>query len=218
MPAFRIRAARVPKACGPARPAHPLPIRIMHWVGAISIICMMLSGWTIYNASPSLPIIFPRWMTLGGWLAGGIAWHISIMWVLFAYGGAYLLYGIFSGHFLRHIRPYRPRAVFRDVWATLTGRLGHKLGHYNAVQRVLYAGVITVICVTVLTGLAIWKAVQLGWLTDLFGNSPIARAIHLSGMICIVLFLIAHLTLVAIFPRALVAMVTDTPAESEEPR
>jgi thiosulfate reductase cytochrome b subunit len=35
----------------------------MHWVGAISILCMMLSGWAIYNASPSLPFTFPRWMT-----------------------------------------------------------------------------------------------------------------------------------------------------------
>ena len=76
-------AARVFAAHGltyrPARPAHPLPIRIMHWIGAISVLCMMLSGWAIYNASPSLPFTFPRWMTLGGWLAGGIAWHISVM-------------------------------------------------------------------------------------------------------------------------------------------
>jgi thiosulfate reductase cytochrome b subunit len=147
----------------------------MHWVGASSIICMMLSGWTIYNASPCLPFSFPRWMTLGGWLAGGIAWHISVMWVLFADGAAYLLYGIFSGHFCTHIRPQGPRTVFRDIWAALTGRLGHRLGHYNAVQRLLYAGVITVICITVLTGLSIWKSVQLGWLTDLFGGYPVAR-------------------------------------------
>jgi thiosulfate reductase cytochrome b subunit len=188
----------------------------MHWVGAISILCMMLSGWAIYNASPSLPFTFPRWMTLGGWLAGGIAWHISVMWVLFADGSAYLLYGFFSGHFRRDIRPCGPRAVIRDMWAALTGRLGHRLGHYNAVQRLLYAGVIAVICVSVVTGLSIWKPVQLGWLADLFGDYPVARSIHLAAMICIALFLVVHLTLVAIFPRTLVAMVTDTAAEPEE--
>ena len=138
----RTRTARVLTTHGPARPTHPLPIRIMHWVGAISILCMMLSGWAIYNASPSLPFTFPRWMTLGGWLAGGIAWHISVMWVLFVDGAAYLLYGFCSGHFRRDIRPRGPRAVIRDMWAALTGRLGHRLGHYNAVQRLLYAGVI----------------------------------------------------------------------------
>jgi thiosulfate reductase cytochrome b subunit len=177
---------------------------------------MMLSGWAIYNASPSLPFTFPRWMTLGGWLAGGIAWHISVMWVLFVNGSAYLLYGFRRGHFRRDIRPRGPRAVIRDMWAALTGRLGHRLGHYNAVQRLLYAGVIAVICVSVVTGLSIWKPVQLGWLTDLFGGYPVARFIHLAAMICVALFLVVHLTLVAVFPRTLVAMITNTAAEPEE--
>jgi thiosulfate reductase cytochrome b subunit len=210
------RAAHVPSTHGSARSVHPLPIRIMHWVGAAAVICMILSGWAIYNASPSLPFTFPRWMTLGGWLAGGIAWHISVMWVLFVDGSVYLLHGFCSGHFRRDIRPRGPRAVVRDMWAALTGRLGHRLGHYNAVQRLLYAGVIAVICVSVATGLSIWKPVQLGWLTDLFGGYPVARLIHLAAMICVALFLIVHLTLVVIFPRTLVAMVTDTAAEPKE--
>ena len=188
----------------------------MHWIGAAAVICMMLSGWAIYDASPSLPFTLPRWMTLGGWLAGGIAWHISVMWVLFVDGAAYLIYGFVSGHFRRDITPRGPRAVIRDMWAALTGNLGHSLGHYNAVQRLLYAGVIAIICVSVLTGLSIWKPVQLGWLTDLFGGYPVARLIHLAAMICIALFLIVHLTLVVIFPRTLVAMVTNTAAEPEE--
>ena len=129
------------------RPAHPLPIRIMHWIGAASVVCMMLSGWAIYNASPSLPFSFPRWMTLGGLLAGGIAWHISVMWVLFADGALYLLYGCLSGHFRQDICPQGPRAVVRDLIAALTGRLDHRLGYYNAVQRLLYAGVMVIICI-----------------------------------------------------------------------
>ena len=65
-------------------PAHSLPVRIMHWLGATAVICITLSGWQIYNASPLLPSTFRRWMTLGGWLGGGIAWHLSAMWVLFS--------------------------------------------------------------------------------------------------------------------------------------
>ena len=189
----------------------------MHWIAAPAVMCMMLSGWAIYNASPDLPFTFPRWMTLGGWLAGGIAWHISVMWLLFAVGIAYLLYGFASGHFLRDFFPPSPRAVIRTVAAALTGRLGHSLGHYNAVQRLLYAGVIVLICLQVVTGVAIWKPVQLGWITDLFGGFPIARNIHLAAMIGIVLFLAVHLTLVVIFPRTLVAMFTGTPSEPEDP-
>ena len=200
----------------PGHPAHPLPIRIMHWIAAPAIICMILSGWAIYDASPSLPFTFPRWMVLGGWLAGGIAWHISVMWALFADGLAYLLYGLASGHFHRDLSPPSPRAVIRTVIAALTGRLDHRLGHYNAVQRLLYAGVIVLICLQVATGLAIWKPVQLGWVAELFGGYPIARNIHLAAMIGIALFLVVHLTLVAIFPRTLLAMLSGAAAEPEE--
>ena len=195
------------------RPAHPLPVRIMHWVAAAAIITMMLSGWEIYNASPSLPFTFPHWATLGGWLAGGIAWHISAMWVLFADGLAYLGYGFFSGHFRRDIKPVGPRALVHDVGAALTFRLDHRLGHYNAVQRLLYSGVILAVCVAVATGLSIWKPVQLGWLTGFFGGYPIARGIHLAMMLCIAGFLVVHLVLVALFPRTLVSMVTTLEAE-----
>ena len=95
--------------------AHPLPVQIMHWIGAAAIICMILSGWAIYNASPLLPFTFPPWVTLGGWLGGGIAWHLSAMWVLCADGLAYLGYGILFGHFRRDIRPPGPKAILRDL-------------------------------------------------------------------------------------------------------
>jgi thiosulfate reductase cytochrome b subunit len=138
------------------------------------------------------------------------------MWVLFVDGIAYLLYGVASGHFRRDFFPPSPRALIRTMIAALTGRLGHSLGHYNAVQRLLYAGVIVLICIQVLTGFAIWKPVQLGWIADLFGGFPVARNIHLAGMVGILLFLVVHLTLVAIFPRTLVAMVAGIEADPEE--
>jgi thiosulfate reductase cytochrome b subunit len=187
----------------------------MHWIGATAVICMILSGWAIYNASPSLPFSFPAWLTLGGWLAAGIAWHLSAMWVLFADGVAYLGYAILSGHFRRDVRPVGPKAVLRDLGGALRLRLGHRLGHYNAVQRLLYTGVIVVICLSVVTGLAIWKPVQLGWLTALFGDYPMARHIHLAMMALIVGFLVIHLVLVALFPRTLISMLVSLRAEPE---
>ena len=193
--------------------AHSLPIRIMHWIGAAAVICMILSGWEIYNASPLLPFTFPRWMTLGGWLGGGIAWHLSAMWVLFADGFAYLAYGILSGHFRRDILPPRPKIILRDLDDALQFRLGHQLGSYNGVQRLLYMGVIIVICLAVVTGLSIWKPVQLGWLTGLFGGYPVARTIHLTMMALIVGFLIIHLALVILFPRTLVSMLAPVRSE-----
>lgn len=205
----------MPKRHAAERAAHPLPIRIMHWIGVYAISCMILSGWQIYNASPSLPFAFPPWMTLGGWLAGGIAWHISAMWLLFADGLAYLAYGFLSGHFRRHLTPPAPRAVVDDLGRAVRFRLPHRLGHYNAVQRLLYDGVILTVLLAITTGLAIWKPVQFGWLTGLFGGYPVARGIHLALMGLIVAFVLVHVTLVAIYPRTLVAMLAGVRADPE---
>jgi thiosulfate reductase cytochrome b subunit len=200
----------------PARTsAHSAAIRIMHWVWVYAVGCMVFSGWEIYNASPSLPFSFPGWTGLGGWLGGGLAWHFSAMWLLAMDGMAYLVYGFLSGHFQRELAVPTPRAFLRDFWSALTFRLGHRIGHYNAVQRVLYLGVIGGVVLQVVTGLAIWKPVQLGGLATVLGGYPIARNIHLATMFLIVAFVVVHLTLVAIFPRTLVSMIVSRPAERE---
>ena len=135
--------------------AHPAIIRVLHWVWVYAIGCMVFSGWEIYNASPSLPFSFPRWTGVGRWLGGALAWHFSAMWLLALSGIAYLAYGFASGHFRRDLGIPTPRAVVGDLWSALTFRLGHRLGHYNAVQRLLYLGVIGALLVQVVTGLAI---------------------------------------------------------------
>jgi thiosulfate reductase cytochrome b subunit len=198
-----------------AVPAHPVAIRCMHWVWVYAIGCMVFSGWQIYTASPSLPLAFPRWTRLGGWLGGALAWHFSAMWVVGIDGAAYLAYGFLSGHFRRDFGIPGPAAVWRDFWAALTFRLGHRLGHYNAVQRLLYIGVIFALVLQVATGVAIWKPVQLAPLVNLFGGYPLARNIHLANMFVIVAFVIIHVTLALIFPRTIVSMVVGLPVESE---
>jgi thiosulfate reductase cytochrome b subunit len=200
---------------GRARPAHPAIVRVMHWIAAFAILCMILSGWQIYNASPILPFVFPRWMTLGGWLAGAIAWHFAAMWLLVLDGLAYLAYGFLSGHFRRDFLPIESRAVARDLGRALRLGLPHRLGHYNAVQRLLYVGAIVVVVLTVLTGVSIWKPVQLAWLTELFGGYEVARRIHFVMMSLIVAFLFVHLSLVALFPRTLVSMVVGLRRERD---
>jgi thiosulfate reductase cytochrome b subunit len=195
------------------RAAHPWPVRVMHWIGAYAMFCMILSGWQIYNASPSLPATVPNWMTLGGWLAGGIAWHIAAMWLLVADGAAYLIYGVVTGHFQRTFGRPSIRHVLRDIGLALRFKLPHQAGVYNSVQRLLYIFVIVAAVLAVITGLSIWKPVQLGFITDLFGGYAIARLIHLGLMAAIVGFVIIHLVLVALFPRTLVSMVVSTPGE-----
>ncbi len=188
--------------------AHPAIVRITHWVGAAAMIVMILSGWAIYNASPILPFVIPPAWTLGGWLAAGIAWHIAAMWVLIADGAVYLVWGLASGHFRRDFLPLQPMAVLRDLGSALRFRLRHKLGTYNAVQRLLYVLVTVAAVLAVLTGFSIWKPVQLGWLTWVFGGYDLARRIHFALMSAIVAFLVVHVALVALVPSTLVGMVT----------
>jgi len=186
-------------------PSRPLVLRLTHWVGAVAMLCMILSGWQIYNASPILPFTFP--IGLGGWLGAGIAWHIAAMWVLMLDGVVYLTWALASGHFRRDFLPLSPREFTHDLGAALRFRLTHDSDRYNAVQRVLYAGVLIAAIGAVLTGLSIWKPVQFAPLTRLFDGYPTARVLHFCMMSAIVLFLIVHVTLVAIVPATLRRMI-----------
>jgi thiosulfate reductase cytochrome b subunit len=187
---------------------HPLVVRVTHWVNVFAMTCMVMSGWQIYDASPLFPFTFPRWATLGGWLAGGIAWHFAAMWLLVGNALIYFAYGLLGRHFMRSFVPLTPALFWRDLKAALTFRLHHELGIYNAVQRLLYIAVLVLGALAVLSGLALWKPVQLQPLTALLGGYEVARRVHFVAMAGIVLFTVVHLALVAIVPRTLPAMIT----------
>lgn len=189
------------------RPIHPWPLRVMHWLNAVAIITMIGSGWQIYDASPLFGFTFPTAITIGGWLGAGIAWHLAFMWLLAANGLAYLGWGFASGHFREKLWPISPRAVLTEAWAALRFKLPHQRGMYNAVQRALYAGVIFAGIVVVISGLAIWKPVQLWFFTDLLGGYFAARYVHFFAMAAIVSFLVIHVLLVALVPKVLPPMI-----------
>jgi thiosulfate reductase cytochrome b subunit len=180
----------------------------MHWLNAIAIIILIGSGWEIYDASPFLPFSFPPLVTIGGWLGGAIAWHLAAIWLLMLNGLCYLIWGIATGHFRRKFFPLTPRSVIQDIVQALKLHLPHQTGVYNAVQRLLYLGVIILGILAVLSGLAVWKPVQLWFLSDLFGGFFISRVVHFLVMTGIVLFLAVHLILVALVPKVLPPMIT----------
>ena len=187
---------------------HPLVVRLTHWVNAFALGCMVTSGWQIYNASPLLPFRFPAWATLGGWLAAGIAWHLAAMWLLVGNALIYFGYGLLGRHFRRTLLPVTPRAVARDLGQALHFRLHHELGVYNAVQRLLYLLVLILGVIAVLSGLGMWKPVQLQALDALVGGYPVMRWVHFAAMTGIVGFFIVHILLVMLVPRTLLAMIT----------
>jgi thiosulfate reductase cytochrome b subunit len=186
---------------------HPGWVRVTHWINAVAMLVMIASGWRIYNASPLFPFEFPNGLTLGGWLAGALLWHLAAMWVLALNGIIYVTLGIASGRFRRKLLPIDPADIYADVRAALAGRLAHAdLSVYNAVQRLLYLGVIAAGIAIVLSGLAIWKPVQLQWLTTLLGGYEPARVVHFLCMTAIVGFLLIHVVMALLVPRSLRAM------------
>jgi thiosulfate reductase cytochrome b subunit len=194
-----------------SRSIHPVWVRLTHWINAVAIFVMIGSGWRIYNASPLFPFSFPPAVTIGDGLdglPGALLWHFAAMWLLVANGAAYVALGVLTGRFRRKLLPIYPREVVRDLLAALTGRLSHAdLSVYNAVQRLLYAGVILAGVVIVLSGLSIWKPVQLQELVALFGGYDAARFVHFFAMASIVGFLAVHIILAILVPKSLRAIV-----------
>jgi thiosulfate reductase cytochrome b subunit len=188
---------------------HPVWVRVTHWVNALAMLMMIGSGWQIYDASPLFRFIyFPTHLALGQWLAGALLWHFAAMWLLVINGIVYISLGIATGRFRRKLFPIRPRAVVNDFLEALRGKLAHDdLSVYNAVQRLLYVGVILAAIVIVLSGVSIWKPVQLKYLTALFGGYDFARYVHFFAMASIVGFLTVHVALALIVPKSLRAMI-----------
>jgi thiosulfate reductase cytochrome b subunit len=183
-------------------------VRIMHWVNAVAMIVMITSGWQIYNASPLFDFRFSRSITLGGWLGGGLLWHFAAMWVLMLNGLLYLGFGVATGRFRRKLLPITPSGLAGDLAKAATFRLSHRdLTTYNYIQKLLYAGIILVGILVVLSGLSMWKPVQLHWLTALFGGYDTARYVHFFAMAAIVAFLVVHIALSVLVPRSLRAMI-----------
>lgn len=190
------------------RAIHPLVVRITHWVNAFAMLLMIASGWRIYNASPLFDFKFPNEITLGGWLAGALQWHFAAMWLMVVNGIVYIAYGILSRHFKSNLLPLTPRSVWREFNNALRGRIRHEVGVYNAVQRAAYIGIIGVLVVQVLSGLAIWKPVQFQELAALMGGYEGARLVHFFAMALIVAFVAVHVIMVALVPRTFPPMLT----------
>jgi thiosulfate reductase cytochrome b subunit len=188
---------------------HPLPVRITHWINALAILVMVLSGWRIYDASPLFGFRFPPAWTLGGWLGGALQWHFAAMWLLALNGMIYLAYGLFSGHLRRRLFPLTPGAMLRDLLDALRGRLSHSdLSVYNAAQKAAYLGAILLAAGLILSGLAIWKPVQLYGLGSLMGDYEGARLLHFFCMAGIVLFVLVHVAMVVLVPKTFLTMIT----------
>jgi len=192
---------------------HSLAIRWFHWINFPFLAVMIWSGLLIYWANDIyrigfgdktlikfFPQTFYQTLNLNRHLAEGMAYHFLFMWLFFFNGFAYVLYTIFSGEW-RYLLPNR--SSFREAWLVLLHDLHIRKtkppqGKYNAAQRIAYSAIIVMGIGSVLTGLAIYKPIQLGWLCSIFGGYKMARIIHFALTIGYVLFFIIHIIQVII--------------------
>ncbi len=221
-------------AGGQLIPVHSRFVRVTHWLNAIAIIVMIGSGWRIYNNVPIFHwLTFPEWATLGGdpdityklnkdaGFSNALLWHFAFMWLFFINGAVALSVGALSGRLRRKWLPISVQELVHDLREALSFNLAHDdITIYNAVQKLLYIGVVLAMILMLASGLAIWKPVQFGWLTWLFYDFQGARLAHFLGMSAIALFLLVHVTLAVLVPQTLVAMTTGSirvaaPADEE---
>jgi thiosulfate reductase cytochrome b subunit len=138
------------------------------------------------------------------------------MWIFLLNGLAYLSYGIASGRFRQKLFPVSVREILATIGDALRFRLAHDdLTHYNAVQKMLYLGIMLIGILIVISGLAMWKPVQFSELASLFGSFQTIRLIHFLCMSAIVGFLLVHVALALLVPQSLVAMLTGGPVMSD---
>ena len=206
------------------RAEQPLPIRLTHWINLPLLLLMAGSGLQILAAFPAMgpkgaPYGWypfqgsppPRWMTAGSWLAGGRHLHFALAWFLLLNALVYLGYLVVSGEWRRRVFLFR-----RDARNALQTGLHYlrirreppEQGLYNGLQRLAYTSAILLGVIEVLSGLAIWKPVQLSPLARLFGGYDGARAVHLLGLLALALFTLGHVVLVLLHPRQLASIFT----------
>jgi thiosulfate reductase cytochrome b subunit len=212
---------------------HHAVVRITHWVNAIALTIMIGSGLRIFNAYPAFarrgesfccypfehtPI--PAKLTFGGWLGGARNWHFAMMWVLVVNGAVYLAFIYLHGEW-RDLVPRR--GIIRDsremIKFYLARRQDHpRQGKHNSLQRMAYFAMPLVGIAAVVTGIAIWKPVQLAPLTALLGGYVWARYWHFWTMLLLVLLTIGHVFMVfTVDPYSLPSMFTGNYREDLSP-
>jgi len=205
---------------------HSVVTRVLHWLNAVCVVVVLMSGLQIFNAHPRLywgkygantdaafiqiggthapgQKAFPGWATLPSWqdLAGGRRWHFFFAWVLVLNSALYLLVSFATGHVRRDLLPSRaelsPGNLARELWGHLHLKFGSR--HYNTLQKLTYLAVIFVLAPMMLvTGLTMSPGIDAAapWLLDLLGGRQSALTLHFLTAMLIVLFIVVHLVMV----------------------
>jgi thiosulfate reductase cytochrome b subunit len=178
---------------------HSRVLRWTHWINFPLLFLMVWSGILIYWANQQYieipqPVAFK--LSIQSRLAEGMGWHFLFMWGFFLNGLIYISYLFISGD-------WRSLAPDKDTFKEAIQVVLHDLklrktapplkGKFNAAQKLAYCGVIFMAIGSLITGLAVYKPVTFGWLTNLLGGYEAARLEHFILMLGYILFFIIHI-------------------------
>jgi len=187
---------------------HPAVVRLCHWLSALAVTILVASGLEVFAAFPSFGDKLPQRdlftppdaLRLGGWLGGALQWHLTFAWVFLGSGIAYVIYQTTTGNYRQVLFA---RSDMRGVWPMarhyfLFGPRPPQHGTYNPLQKLAYSAAIAAGGVLAVTGLALYKPVQLSGLVSAIGGVRLARAWHFAAMSVLVAFIPGHLIMVAL--------------------
>jgi len=205
---------------------HRLPTRLWHWVNALTVFVMLMSGLMIFNAHPHLywgkyganfdhPWLtfhgrpFPGWATIPSTynLAAARRWHLAFAWLLVVPLALFLITSLINRHAQRDLAPavdeVKPSHIWTDIMehARLQFPTGEAALKYNILQKLSYVAVIFLLLpLMVLTGLTMSPAVDAAWpwLLDLFQGRQSARSIHFICAAGLLGFILVHLVMVVL--------------------
>jgi thiosulfate reductase cytochrome b subunit len=200
-------------------------VRVTHWLTAVLLLGMIGSGLQIYGAyrhfGPRGDVYplpnpwdgegFPQWARLGGWLAAGLNWHFALAWPFVITGLVYLGFLAFTGEWrslLFRFRDIGPAWQMQRYYLRL--RPEHPAqGKHNPLQKLAYTLIVVTGGLATASGFAIYKPVQLSWLTAVFGGYELARYWHFLFVWVFVAFTLVHVVLVLLVdPASLRSMIT----------
>ena len=187
---------------------HPAVVRVCHWTFALSLLVLIGSGLEVFAAFPSfgekLPasdlFVPPSVVRIGGWLGGALQWHFTFAWPLAAAMVLYFTYQFVSGNV--HQVLFASGDV-RGVWPMarhyiLCGPKPAITETYNPLQKLAYSSALLLIVVSLATGFALYKPVQLPWLIYGLGGFRLTRIWHFAAMCGLLAFIPGHLVMVVL--------------------
>lgn len=202
------------------RQRHALSTRIWHWINAVSVIILFMSGLNISNAhrrlywghegfAPKQAWLevprFPGWATIPDYysLASARDWHVVFALVFGFSLLAFMIFAFANGHMKRDIfaraREWKLSNIWHDIVEHLKFNFEHGDGKYNILQKIAYAGVILVLIpLMIFTGMVMSPGMEAAWpwLTDAFGGRQSARSIHFLAAWGLFAFFVVHVLLV----------------------